>query len=499
MASGNHNDAINIVHIHLPPPPELIPDDEPLIVRPLNTMGRATTALFLSSSAKSNLATHQAAIQLAKAEVILLPLGSSAYINALSNLAAILYTRSFATQEEAPELGQTISWIQAELSTCTVEAHREQGSRLVRLCDALEMCYRCNKNVALLEDAARHLDQAMNLCAPGSYEYYRVMYKLGTALVDLYNNSQHLQNLELGVAYIETWVDSPCDYVKTDFLTDINRHLNNILSNTLSDAIDPQLVYALGLRLCRAAVRLLPIMAFRPKFGNSEALEAVFSEGLRIGHLGAHALLLSVPLETLGEGLELLEGTRAVFWAHSLRLRTALDNLPPHESDQLSLLFRFLDDRRRGKPSHICLVNAATGQPIRPVELDLSAKQEIETLVSNIRQRPTFSRFLLEPTYDALATTAAAGHVVTLVAHPLTCEAIVIVAPTGRAQRVMLPGLHSSDLQIYAMKIKQDHLRLRKLAQNGSTAEQPDLLETEARLAYWVLLKRLTRTVNSGL
>ncbi|EIN08584.1 hypothetical protein PUNSTDRAFT_134957 [Punctularia strigosozonata HHB-11173 SS5] len=116
--------------------------------------------------------------------------------------------------------------------------------------------------------------------------------------------------------------------------------------------------------------------------------------------------------------LEILEQGRAIFWTHTLRLRSPFDAVPEKNRSQLLLLARQLE---RTDP--------AAKDP-RAVESEVTRRrkqsEQFNALLETIRRYPGMERFLLPDEYAKLATAAKEGPVVVLVSSALGCHAVVI-------------------------------------------------------------------------
>jgi tetratricopeptide (TPR) repeat protein len=109
----------------------------------------------------------------------------------------------------------------------------------------------------------------------------------------------------------------------------------------------------------------------------------------------AHALRL----ELLPDAVEILEEGRGIFWTQALRLRASeLDELPAEDRITLRTIFRSLEKRESAADKGI--VHAAQ----RDVDFDhwRRLSDQAEALISEIRTRPGFERFLMPPSFDAL-------------------------------------------------------------------------------------------------
>jgi hypothetical protein len=178
------------------------------------------------------------------------------------------------------------------------------------------------------------------------------------------------------------------------------------------------------------AVLLLPHIAF---FGiyPSTRLQSL-KEGQSIAMTGASlALNLSDP----GKALEIMEQGRAIFWTHTLRLRSPFDDIPEELHIQLSSLARRLEK----------IANASeNSMDQRYVEKEIAQRrkdsEEFNSLVDQVRCLPGRERFMLPDEYSTLKLVAEKGPVVVLVCSPLACHAMILTQ-SGNASTIPLEAV----------------------------------------------------------
>ena len=117
--------------------------------------------------------------------------------------------------------------------------------------------------------------------------------------------------------------------------------------------------------------------------------------------------------------VELLEQGRGVFWSQLTRLRSPLDDVVvsgpagktlADEFTRLALLIRnALDSPGADQHERLCRLNL-----------------QIQTVVTNIRELPGLSRFLLPSLFPALQVAASGGPVIILNASKYSCDALVV-------------------------------------------------------------------------
>ena len=119
--------------------------------------------------------------------------------------------------------------------------------------------------------------------------------------------------------------------------------------------------------------------------------------------------------------VELLEQGRGVFWSQLIRLRSPLDDVV-----ECGLAGRKLADEFRYLTAAIrnAFDSPGSDQHDRVCRLTL----ELEHMVSNIRELPGLSRFLLPPLFPDLQDAAKGGPVVVVNASKYSCDVLVVLA-----------------------------------------------------------------------
>jgi hypothetical protein len=165
-----------------------------------------------------------------------------------------------------------------------------------------------------------------------------------------------------------------------------------------------------------SAISFLPRVAFFGLHLHSRLQSLAIGQSIALDG-ASHALNISLP----ERALEVLEQGRAIFWNHTLQLRSPFDHVPDEFRDQLASLARQLEKS-----------SDALGdtKDSRAVEKELSRRrqqsEEFNSLVDRVRCFPGMERFLLHDEYATLAKAADRGPVVVLVSSALSCHAIVV-------------------------------------------------------------------------
>jgi tetratricopeptide (TPR) repeat protein len=170
------------------------------------------------------------------------------------------------------------------------------------------------------------------------------------------------------------------------------------------------------LGIIESAVLLLPRVAF---FGiHPYSRLQSLQEGQSIAMTGAsYALHLSL----LEKALEIMEQGRAIFWTHTLRLRSPFDDIPKHLQDQLFTLARRLEKVVNTSEDYADQQYIDTQTARRRKE-----SEEFNSLAQQVRCLPGLERFMLPDSYSTLKCVVEKGPVVVLVNSTLACHAIIL-------------------------------------------------------------------------
>jgi tetratricopeptide (TPR) repeat protein len=178
------------------------------------------------------------------------------------------------------------------------------------------------------------------------------------------------------------------------------------------------------------AVVLLPRIAF---FGIHlySRLQSL-KEGQSIAMTGAS---LALNLSQAERALEIMEQGRAIFWTHTLRLRSPFDDIPDELHNRLLGLARRLEKVASASEN-------STDQ--RYMEKEIAQRrrdsEEFNSLVDQVRCLPGRERFMLPDEYSTLKCVAKKGPVVVLVSSTLACHAMILM-PSRKASVIPLEAI----------------------------------------------------------
>jgi tetratricopeptide (TPR) repeat protein len=149
----------------------------------------------------------------------------------------------------------------------------------------------------------------------------------------------------------------------------------------------------------------------------------------------SHALRLRQP----ERAVEILEQGRAIFWMHSLQLRSPFDDVPGELRQQLITLARQLErsnDIFHGQDESQLVEKALARRR--------QQSDEFQALVHQVRSTlPGMERFMLPDEYSTLAKAADQGPAVILVSNTVASNAIII-RPEGAVVDLSLPSVTDS-------------------------------------------------------
>ncbi|EIN08479.1 hypothetical protein PUNSTDRAFT_68531 [Punctularia strigosozonata HHB-11173 SS5] len=196
-------------------------------------------------------------------------------------------------------------------------------------------------------------------------------------------------------------------------------------------------------------------------------------QSLRIGQSiaiegAAFALRLSRP-ET---ALEILEQGRAIFWTHTLRLRSPFDAVPKELRDELLSLARQLE--------HVTDASQYT-EDAKLIETEAARRrqqsEDFDSLLQKVRALPGLERVLLPDEFPVLCKAAERGPVVVLVSSPFARHA-VIMTPSGEVISIAL-GItdvwlvEAGAVWIEKVKEARSNMGVRLKVSKVSTASRP--------------------------
>lgn len=370
-------------------------------------------------------------------------IGSSQAADCNSQLGRALFMRSLLKSGDArlKDTDQAIQHERAVLESYPPN-HTERPMALLSLSSSLLNQNSSTGQESYLEESISLQEEALELSAPGTFIHGRCLLDLALSNLYLFTYRREADTLVEMNRYIQTVMENPAfpPFTRVEVAKEVLA-LTTDYALRRYDIGNALHVLADWLSFFKTAIRMLPLIASLDAEPRTRLAALTNSEGLGISAT-AVALLLGLP----EDAIELLEESRALFWAQALRLRTPMDSLPPQEAKQLQALFKSMDGGNG---------EAQTAAYRR------QAGREAEALIASIRQRPQLDRFLLAQTFHMLSLAADRGPVVVLVTHHLLCEAIIVLDQHGSVKRLPLPGLTTIEASVIAETVKVSTNRMR--------------------------------------
>ena len=137
--------------------------------------------------------------------------------------------------------------------------------------------------------------------------------------------------------------------------------------------------------------------------------------------LAADAFSAGLRYQSSKKAVELFEQGRGVFWSQLIRLRSPLDDVVEYGPAG-----RTLADEFRRLTSAICNAFDSPGPDQHDQVCHLNL--ELQHVVSNIRELPGLSRFLLPSLFPDLQGAARGGPVIVVNASKYSCDALIVLA-----------------------------------------------------------------------
>jgi tetratricopeptide (TPR) repeat protein len=319
-----------------------------------------------------------------------------------------------AIREAVPFRKQLTQWAAAP----QVVSRTLSASYLVR--------FRLNQDSCDIAHALGITNDLLNVVGPGHYERFQSLIHAAELYSEL---GTPFRDSKIALMHIAEAMSNNCRDVRSKiqgakFFLDTVKIQYKDAWTTASPAVSAQL-----LDIYMSTINLLPQVAFFGLHLHSRLQSLAMGQNIALDG-ASHALNISLP----ERALEILEQGRAIFWNHTLRLRSPFDHVPEEFRDRLGYLARQLE-----KSSEVL----RDTQDSRTIEKEAAQRrqhsEEFNSLVDQVRCSQGMERFLLHDEYATLAKAADRGPVIVLVSSGLTCHAIVVKS----ADEIMSIPLHS--------------------------------------------------------
>lgn len=227
-------------------------------------------------------------------------------------------------------------------------------------------------------------------------------------------------------------------------------------------------------------IELLPRVAY---LGLDESIRLNALSG-DVNQLSSTAAVRAGCLGKLETAVELLEQGRAVFWVHRLQLRVPVKDLPPNLAERITVVATRLEQqqpiRLQMERSIEATQRLAESHFIKQRQLS----REFEQLVDQVRQQPSFERFLLPAPFSVLSMAAVKNPVLILVTGNERAIGILLTCPHLTPQRLDFPGLALSKVRELSLQLvgasKRRRMSVRerafKISQRNRSYDMEDIL-----------------------
>jgi CHAT domain-containing protein/tetratricopeptide (TPR) repeat protein len=422
----------------------LRPQGHPRRSNSLNSLAHRLSTRYQQLGAMEDL---DEAIVLGREALHLCPQGHLARSTSLNNLAVDLSTR-YKQLGAIEDLDEAIV-LDREALELRPQGHPFRSSSLNNLANRLSTRYRQLWAMEDLDEAIAIMREALDLRPQGHPDRSTSLSNLAVYLSSRYDQLGAMEDLDEAIVLDREALDlRPHGHPeRSEPLNSLTRHLRNRFtrSKQLQDKEElfsiyaqlvdvPQIVTSIDLTATKAWTRVAE------DFQHPTVLLA-YETSLRllIQHLAAlpslpqHLVILKDLTSSLAvdafsaclrnsapaRAVELLEQGRGVFWSQLTRLHSPLDDVTvsspagktlADEFTRLALLIRdSLNSPGADQHERLCHLNF-----------------ELQTVVTNIRDLPGLSRFLLPSVFPDLQRAASGGPVIIVNASRYSCDALIV-------------------------------------------------------------------------
>ncbi|PSR73512.1 hypothetical protein PHLCEN_2v10653, partial [Hermanssonia centrifuga] len=328
----------------------------------------------------------------------------------LLDAAKILSNRSEGTSR----IDEVISLQQEALALLHENMFRHLGH--AALAESLLLRFSARQDPKDAAEALKNITEAIKVTDTGNGLMHRAHHLAIIAEIYIEPNTPY-HDFTTAYRYLQACLDDThCDaQARLTFMSHALRRLAKSFgtaANPYTGFFNPELV-----DLHVKAVRLLPEIAYLGLDIKSRLQALRVFDGIV-----NDASVMCGSVNRNVEALEIIEEGRGIFWTQSLRLRTALYDLPESLSERLRNASRQLEAGSYGTEGV-----SATGDSRRIAELDVVHRRRIgedfSALIEEVRAIPQYENFLKPAPLDLLAFAAEKGPVIVLVSHGFKCFA----------------------------------------------------------------------------
>ncbi|KAG1734893.1 CHAT domain-containing protein [Suillus paluster] len=393
----------------------------------LASLSNLATGLQIRFTKRGVQSDQDEAIELHRAVPALLPLDHPNRSASLSNLALSLQSRFklrgvpsdldeaiervlclvFESEErDVPsDLNEAIELHRAALML-RPPGHSDRSGSLINLAISLHIRFTQWGVLSDVDEAIEHYQAALMLRPPGHSERSMSLNSLAASLLD--RSKWHGLSSDLDTAFGIYLQLSEVSHAASR---------NDLYAVKSWAASAEQLEHDSALLAYQTALRFLDklVAVLSSSSHHFDAVREATSS------LAMDAFSCSVRHGALTTAVELVEQGRAVFWTQLARFRTPLDELSASSDTGKALAEEFKRLSFRLRDAFEDSTQDRTSQ-IREVTAQWN------DVVSRIRMRPDFSRFLLPPLFSDLQKAAEEGPVIIVNASQYSCDALIILS-----------------------------------------------------------------------
>ncbi|KAJ7209887.1 CHAT domain-containing protein, partial [Mycena rebaudengoi] len=381
-----------------------------------------------------NVKDLEAALQNDQAAVEQTPKGHPNLPGRLHNLA-ISFGDRYQRSRDVKDLEAALQKNQAAVEQ-TPEGHPDLPRHLRNMAASFMDRYRRAGNVKDLEAALQHGQAAVEKTPEGHPDLAGCLQSLGVCFTERYRRSGDVKDLETALQHNQaaSFQSHTSDHVKS-----WQSALKWASLAKLHRPSDTPKAYS-------AAFHLLPEILW---IGNSVSVRQDMNMRVNVSQATSGAITACIDSSNLPLAVELLEQGLGTTFQQLLQLKTNIDFLPQMEADKLKLL-------------SIDLYSGTAKHPQR-------VAADRNTLINEIRSRPSLENFLRPKPYRDLCQVSQHGPIVVLNSHHDHCDSIILLNPTSDPLHLGLPSVSVNHLKaqksLLSDLIKGRNVRSRELPQ----------------------------------
>lgn len=451
---------------------DMIPLTHPSRSDYLTSLGIVLSGRFRHFGAMEDL---ERALEISEEASRLMPKSHPRKADCLNNYGSILLEH-FQRTGSLESLDRSIYLLRDAIALAS-RSCSTQARILSNLGIAFEHRYMLTRSKQYLEEVLKMHEQALALTKPDQLRYPAYLHNLSISWHLLFKQEGSIESLNRAIAIGERAIEltavghpSLAGYLTnvSDLLGERYEATNNIKDHTKAVHLGKQAAESVS---APPFIRILVSISVSNLLLNREPAQACFHLTNAVHLLpllgtrtlaskdfqhriskfdGLTALATSLNLscgEVAFKALELMELGRGILAGMKLDIRsdiTALQEKYPHHYDR----FRFL----RNAIELPSIEEGGWGSESRHTEDRVNFSRELDQLISHIRQKDGFTRFLLGPSESEMTSLASCGSIVIFNISHVRSDAILL--QKHGVWSIALPLLLYSDLKIYTEKFR---------------------------------------------